>query len=206
MNQTIAVSGTGTASAPPTLAVVDIGVEVVDSSVATARAAAATDMAAVVASLRESGVADTRISTITYTINPEYDHGAGRRFVGYRVVNTVAAQIEDIDAVGDILDAATGAGGEHVVVRALRFQHQDPAGLEAEARTHAWDDTRNKARQLAELAGVVLGRVVAISEQPHQGGAPVPLRAMAVAAAGGAPIETGELAVTVSIHAEFEID
>lgn len=206
MNQTIAVSGTGTASAPPNLVVVDVGIEVLDPSVAAARATAATEMRALIASLRQLGVAETGIATTTYTINPEYDHGAGHRFLGYRVVNMVAAHIEDIDAVGDILEAATGAAAEHVVVRGLRFQHLDPSALEAEARSHAWTDTKKKASHLAELAGVVLGRVVAISEQPHHGGGPFPLRAMAAEAVGGAPIEAGELTVTVSIHAEFELD
>ncbi len=78
--------------------------------------------------------------------------------------------------------------------------------LEKEARSRAWQDASGKAKQLATLAGVEVGGVVAMSEQQHQRGPLPPMRAMAMETAAAAPIETGELAVAISIQVEFEID
>jgi uncharacterized protein len=205
MNQTISVSGIGTAAAPPDLAILDIGVEVLGRSVAQARATATNAMEAVIASLRDSEIADTKMKTTSYTINPEYDHRQGSRLTGFRVTNIIEIEIEDMVRLGEIIDVAAAAGSDHVIVRSLRFAHRDPGVLETEARSRAWLDASAKARQLAMLAGVEVGGVVAISEQHNQRG-PVPMRAMAMEAAAAVPIETGELAVTISIHVEFEID
>jgi hypothetical protein len=205
MNQTISVSGIGTAAAPPDLAILDIGVEVMAGSVAGARATAANAMEAVVASLRDSEIGDAKLKTTSYTIIPEYDHRQGSRLAGFRVTNIVEVEIEDMVRLGEIIDVAAAAGSEHVIVRSLRFAHRDVAALETEARSRAWQDASGKARQLAMLAGVEVGGVVAMSEQQHQRG-PVPMRAMAMETAAAAPIEAGELAVTISIHIDFEID
>ena len=205
MNNTIAVSGTGSAAAAPDLAIVEIGVDVLARSVAAARSAAATEMGAVVASLRNSGLQDADISTTSYNIHPEYDHRERRRLRGYRVSNMVEARIKDMDSVGETIDdAAAAAGSDHVVVQGLRFAHQDESALAADARTAAWADASAKAEQLAELAGVPLGSVVAVAEHRSHGGGP-PMRARAMEAAMAAPIEPGQLGVTISIEAEFSI-
>lgn len=205
MNQTIAVSGVGTAASAPDLAVLDIGVEVRARSIAAARAAASEAMEAVLDALREGGVADSGLTTTTYRIHADYDHRAGRRLQGYSVTNMVAAEIEDLDSLGSIIDSATEAGSEHIVVRGIHFAHRDPVALESEARSRAWQDAKRKAQQLAALGGVGLGDVVAMSEQRHAGGGPSPVRALAAEAAA-APVETGERAVTIAIQVEFEID
>ncbi len=204
MNHTISVTGNGSAAATPSLAIVDIGVEVLAKSVVAARSAAAADMGAVIESLRSNGLGDSDLVTTSYSINPEYDHRDGRRLRGYRVANMVEARIKALDSIGEIIDAAAGAGSEHAVVRGLRFVHEDESGLAATARASAWADAQAKAEQLAELAGVELGRVVAMSEQRGHGGGP-PMRAMAMESAMGAPIEAGELASIVAIHVEFAI-
>ncbi len=205
MNQTIAVTGTGSAAATPDLAVVDIGVDVLARSVVAARAAAATDMGAVIDSLRSSGIGDANLATTAYSINPEYDHRDGRRLRGYRVSNMVEAKIEDLDSLGEIIDAAAAAGSEHVVVRGQRFAHKDESDLAGRARTAAWADAKAKADQHAELGGMVRGPVVSVSEQSGFGGGP-PMRAMAMEAGMSTPMQAGELAVSVSIYVEFAIE
>ncbi len=202
MNHTVAVTGAGSASAAPDLVIVDIGVEVQATSVAAARSASSAEMSAVIASLRQSGLEDADLTTTAYTINPEYDHRDGRRLRGYRVANMVEARIKEIEAVGEIIDAAAGA--DHAVVRGLRFAHQDESGLATRARAAAWEDAKTKADQLAGLAGVELGPVVAMAEHRSHGGGP-PLRAMAMEAAVAPPIESGELAVNVTIEVEFSL-
>jgi uncharacterized protein YggE len=205
MSNTISVSGTGAASAAPNLAIVDLGVEVFGQSLAATRSKATAAMQAVTRSLRDSGLGDADLTTTGYSIKPEYDHRNGPRLRGYRVASTLQARIASADDAGGVIDSVVAAGGEHVVVRGLRFAHRDEAALAAAARTDAWRDARNKAEQLATLAGVTLGSAISISEQPGQLPGPMP-RMMAMEAAGAPPIETGELAVEVAIRVEFAID
>ena len=204
MRQTIAVTGIGVAAAAPDVALVEIGIDVMAKSVAAARDAAATGMQRIVDSLRSSGLRDADMTTTSYAVHPEYDHREGRRLRGYRVSNTVEARITELDSVGEIIDAAAAAGGDHVTVRGLRFSHSDDTALMATARVAAWSDAEAKAAQLAELAGVTLGRVVAMTEHRVPGG-PSPMRAMAMESAAAPPIEGGELGVSVSIDVEFAI-
>ncbi|MDJ0954541.1 MAG: SIMPL domain-containing protein [Acidimicrobiia bacterium] len=204
MSHTIAVTGTGVAAAAPDVAIVEIGIDVMAKSVSAARRAAATGMAAIIDSLRGNGLRDADMTTTSYAIHPEYDHRDGRRLRGYRVSNAVEARIADLDSVGEVLDAATVAGGDHVTVRGLRFSHSDDAALMAIARSAAWFDAERKAAQLAELAGVTLGGVVAMTEYRSHNG-PAPMRAMAVEATAATPIETGERGATVTIDVEFAI-
>lgn len=204
MNETIAVSGVGSASGPPDRAVVNIGVEVMARSVAEARSTAAADIGNVLESLRGNGLDDADLSTSSYSINPEYDHRDGRRLRGYRVSNVIEARVDQLDELGSIIDAAAQAGSDNTIVNGLRFLHQDDANLAATARAAAWQDARDKAEQLADLAGVGLGPVVAMSEMSQQGGMP-PMRAMAREAAMVTSIEAGELGVTVTLQVEFGI-
>ena len=205
MNKTISVSGAGSASAAPDLVIVELGVEVLGQSVALARTTAAAAMQAMVASLRGSGLGTGDLATSAYSINPEYDHRNGPRLRGYRALTTVQARIEDVDDAGSIVDAAVAAGGDHAVVRSLRFAHRDESALSSAARSAAWGDALGKAEQLAELAGVTLGSPVSISEQAAHAPGPMP-RMMAMEAAGAIPIEAGELAVAIAIEVEFAID
>ena len=204
MNETIAVTGAGSAAGPPDVAIVNIGVEVLAKSVASATAAAASDIASILESLRGNGLGDGDLSTTSYSINPEYDHREGRRLRGYRVSNLIEARVESLDKLGQIVDAAAQAGSDHTIVNGLRFLHKNPTELAALARSAAFDDARAKAIQLAELAGVGLGPVVSMSEQDHHGGGP-PLRAMAREAAMVTSIESGEMDVNVTLHVEFAI-
>ncbi len=203
MNETIAVTGTGSAAGRPDIAMVNIGVEVLARSVAEARAAAAADIGAVLESLRGSGLTDRELTTASYSINPEYDHRDGRRLRGYRVSNMIEAQVRDLDDLGAIIDAAAQAGSDNTIVNGLRFVHEDDADLAATARAAAWEDARAKAIQLADLAGVGLGPVVSMSEQ-GRGGMP-PMRAMAREEAMATSIEAGELGVSVTVYVEFGI-
>ena len=203
MNQ-ISVGGTGSAAAPPDVAIIDVGVDVVARSVAEARSVAATDSAQVLEALRSHGVASLDLVTTAMSIRPEYDHREGRRLRGYCVANSVEAKVRDMEAVGKAIDAVA-AVGDSIVINGIRFTHSDPAVLEKRAREAAWEQASRKATELAALSGVTLGPVIAIAEHSH-GGPPTPVRAMAREAAGVVtPIAGGKLAVSVTIDVQFSI-
>ena len=94
----------------------------------------------------------------------------------------------------------------HIIRDASDFKRVVERKMRERARAAAWANAERQARQLAELAGVALGRVHTISEQ--SGFAPVPMAAMAAkeqqsgAAIG---IEPGVVAVEVTLGVQWTI-
>lgn len=201
----ITVTGVGSAVAPPDVAIVTVGVEVMARSVAAARTQAATDGAAVIEALRSGGVGGSDTSTTAFSLHPEYDHRNGRQLRGYRVANTVEARVRNLDSLGQLIDSVIAAGGDNTVVNGIRFTHEDSTALDTVARTEAWQDARGKAAQLAELAGLELGKASFITEQTQPAPMP-PVRHAMLEATAATPIEAGELAVTVTITVGFAIN
>ena len=206
MKHTITVGATGEASAEPDITVIDLGVAVVRPTVAEATAEGAAAAHRLVDALVTAGVAADDIHTSRYSLQPEYDYsGSEPRLRGYRLANTVTAQVRDVAATGAVLDAATAAGGDATVVDGIRFSLGDSTALVSAARAAAWESARAKAAQLADLAGAALGAVLAINEGAGPAG-PRPLFAAAKMAAEAAPpILPGETSVSVSLTVTFAI-
>ena len=208
----IHVSGAGTASAKPDIAVLSLGVEGQARTVAEANAIAADAIAAVLAVLRGSGVADDDMKTQHFSIQPEYsfDRDTGvRTLTGYRVTNSLVVTLRDLDAVGSIIDGAAAAGGDATRINSIGFQVEDGVALEEEARTLALADAVAKADLFAEATGVSRGKLVFITEtsRPQFARTEVVMDIAAVAAAP-APTEilAGEFDVRVDVRAVFAID
>jgi uncharacterized protein YggE len=199
----IAVNGTGRVASRPDTAVVDIGVESRAAHLADATAEVDRRMRAVLVRVKELGVRDTDVRTTLYSIDPLADQrqpgDAGARIAGYRVSNVVQVRTREVAGVGRIVDAATAAGAN--VVRNVHFTIDDLSRAEAEARALAMQDAATRARQVAEAAGVRLGRLVSVTESPPFR----PVARMSLATAPG-PLEPGQLDVTVSVEARYAIE
>lgn len=202
----ITVTGTGEASAPPDLITVNLGVSVVDLTVAGAVAKAAEAARRLVASLASEGITGPDTATTAYNVAAEHDYSNNtRRLVGYRVNNTMSVKIRELDRAGEVIDRAIAAAGDSAVVNDLRFSIEDPRPLEREARDAAWADARAIAGQLADLAGRELGHAVTIMETSGAA-APFPaprMREMFAAADVSTPIEGGTTTVRVSVAVRF---
>lgn len=204
----IAVSGTGEVSGTPDTLTMTFGVSVLRDTVAQAVADAATVSNAVISSLEANGVAEEDIQTANFSIFPDFDYsGDQQRLRGYQVNNSVVAKIRDVDSAGQVIDAAATAGGDEVIVSGVSFSIDDDAELVAAARAKAWEDAEATARQLADLAGVVLGEPVTIAETLSSVPAPfVGTEELAFAAADATPIEPGQQQVAVTLTVRFAID
>ena len=211
-NTGIHVTGAGTASATPDIAVLSLGVEGQARTVAEANAIAADAIAAVLAVLRGSGVADDDMKTQHFSIQPQYsfnrDTGV-QTLTGYRVTNSLIVTLRDLDAVGSIIDAVAAAGGDATRINSIGFRVEDGVALEAEARRLALADAVAKADLFAEATGVSRGKLVFITEQSFQQFARTESVSLDAAIAGApAPTEilAGEFDVRVNVQAVFAID
>jgi uncharacterized protein YggE len=206
----ISVSGRGEVTGTPDTLTMSFGVRVLADSVSDAVAQAAEDADAVIAALRDAGVAEEDIQTTNYSIYPRYDwRNDTQVLLGYEVTNTVVAKIRDLESAGSTIDAVTAAGGDAVTVSGVSFSIEDNDELIEAAREVAWNDAEAKATQLASLSGVDLGEPTAISESFTSSGPPIPFEeAFAADAAGelATPIVPGEQLVAVTLQVQFAID
>ena len=102
----IHASGSGVASGEPDIAVISLGVEALRDSVSEARSDAASALGAVVAALREAGVAEDDIRTAYFSIDPRYEYlrDGEQELRGFQVTNTLNVTVRDLNATGDIVD------------------------------------------------------------------------------------------------------
>ncbi len=216
-NTGIWVTGQGETMAVPDIAELRLGVEARADTVSEAQTQASEAMHKVMVALKDNSVAEKDIQTQRFSIYPvtkwikERDE---EEVTGYRVTNVVLAKIREVDyesrpldyRVGLIIDAVAKAGGDFIRIQDISFSVDNPTQYYEEARSKAMEDAKNKANQLADLAGVKLGKASYISE----GTVYQPLSLDEFARGGMAPdqaspISPGELKVTVSVQVIYEI-
>ncbi len=204
------VSGTGEVAAVPDIATLYLGIEAQAETVAQAQSEAAEAMNAVMEALADNGVDEKDIQTRYFSIDQITRWDDDEIIViGYRVANTVTAKIREIDDTGAIIDAVAAAGGDLTRINSISFSIDDATVYYEEARAEAMADARAKAEQLAELAGVELGKPTYISEGTIY--YPVDYRdagAMVPAAEEGytTPISPGELEITLTVQVAYAIE
>ena len=205
--RTLSVSGSGTVSGRPDVAVVTLGVQTDAEEAAAALSQNSDQMQALVDALTGAGIAEKNIQTQVVRLQPQYqqsDSGSGStsELVGYRATNLVEVRVEELDTLGQILDAAVQAGGN--TIENISFEISDSTDLVTQAREAAWNDALAKAQQLADLAGAELGPVMTISETSR---APSPIieRAVAAQAAAPVPIQAGTQDVEVDISVTWTL-
>jgi uncharacterized protein YggE len=201
----IAVTGTGSVSMRPDLAVVTLGAEARRPGLADAVADVSQRMTAVLARLRALGIAERDVRTVTYAIEPRATSPrpdeAPPRITAYHVANVVQVKSRRLDGVAALVEAAVTAGAN--TVRGIAFTVEDPAAAQAEARTLAVRDAAARARRIADAAGVTLGEVLSITE----GGAvrPLPPRMTTMAMEAAGPVEPGQLEIVVTVETRYAI-
>jgi uncharacterized protein YggE len=201
----ITVVGKGEAKAAPDTASVQLGVQ---NEAETARQALTdnnTQMQAMIAKIKELGVADKDIQTSNINIYPRYDD-KGRDVLGYQVNNTVTVTIRNISQTGELLDKVVDAGANSVM--GITFMIDQPSKLEQTAREAAINDARARAEAMAQTSNSALGQVLSITE--NIGASPPPVYPMAAERAMAAdtamvPVQSGEQTINAQVQITFEL-
>lgn len=208
----IIVSGEGESTLAPDMAIVSLAVM---REAETARQALDENnsaMSAVIAAMKEAGIAARDLQTAGLQINPRYvypqnnDGEQQPRIVAYQVSNTLTVRVRDIAKVGEIIDQSVtlgvNQGGN------ISFVNDDSSAAMTEARKRAVQDAVARATTLAEAAGVGLGSVLEITEQSFAR-PPMPISAKAYrmeAASDAVPVEAGENSYRVQVNVTFELN
>lgn len=196
---TITTVGTGKVTGTPDVLTVTLGVETSAASAQEALAQNNTLAADVIEVLKTSGVDAADLKTSQLSVYPQYTDK--NVISGYTVSNMVTATLHDIAGAGALIDAAAAKAGDAVRVQQLGFSIDDDSALRAAARAEAVKQAQAQAQQLADAAGVPLGKLRSVTEV--SGSMPIMDYAAdaAMAASAAAPIEAGsqELGVTVQV-------
>ncbi|MDQ2789821.1 MAG: SIMPL domain-containing protein [Actinomycetota bacterium] len=200
----ITTRGLGTVTRTPDTVTVVIGVQTRGQSAKGALDANTGKAAALINLLKSKGVAAADLKTSQLSVSPTSDSATGR-ITGYEVTNQVTATLHDIGAAGGLIDAAGEAVGDAVRVQQLSFSIGDDSASRAQARADAVRQAQAHAKQIADAAGVKLGRIRSITEAAVNPPSPFGGE-RAPAAAAPVPIEPGTQDLTVMVEIVYAID
>lgn len=206
------VTGEGEVAAVPDIVDARLGIEAQAKTVERAQADAAEAMERVMTALKDNGVAEKDIQTEYFSIRDVTrwdDEDWEEVIIGYRVTNMVTAKIRDIEEAGSIIDAVVAAGGDLVRIDNISFSVDDPSPYYELAREKAMDDAKAKAVQLADAAGVSLGKPTYVSESTYMTSPIFPRAAVeaipAPAPAVETPISPGEMEIRATVQVAYAI-
>jgi len=197
----VTVTGEATVTVAPDMATIRIGVTGESKTAREASEDNAKKMTAVLAAMREAGIADRDVQTSRLSLQPHYDPNSGgtARLLGFQTTNQVTVKIHDIDKLPAILDRAIGAGANEM--SGLEFVVSNQSKLLDRARTEAIADAHRKAEIYASAAGAKVGHVVSISE----GSTPSPPIALQAMRAGAVPVAPGEQTLRAQVTVSYEL-
>ena len=202
---TISVTGTGSAIAKADEATVTLGVETQEETASEAVRVNAEKMNKVIEALKALGITEEQIRTVAYSVYPVYDKYDYNTVVGYRVINTIAVTITDMELIGEVIDTASENGANRIQGVSFGLSSESQAKLKREAYLNALEDAEEKAKLIAEKLNLTITGVLYVSEstyQPYQ-----PYREyFAVKGEASTPIIEGNLSVSVTVHVIYSFE
>jgi uncharacterized protein len=204
----IRVAGEGEASAAPDMATINSGVVTQADSAKAALDQNSTAMQKILATLKQHGIAEKDVQTANFHVNPVYKQspeGVTRpEVVAYQVQNQVRMRVRNLASLGEVLDALVQAGSNQI--HGISFDIGDSTGVLNEARSRAIRDAKTRAEVYAQAAGVQVGAVRQISEQPVNPPRPMYVGAEARGLAASVPIATGEQEYRVTVQVVYALE
>ncbi|MEK7144739.1 MAG: SIMPL domain-containing protein, partial [Patescibacteria group bacterium] len=215
---TITVQGTGQATLPPDVVRVSFTVQHTAATVAAAQEETVKQANEALAFVKEQGVAEKDIKTLSYNISPQYSYpnpcvsgmicptySGTPKITGYQVSESIQVTMRDLTKVGEMLGGLGKLGVQNV--NGPDFALDDStAGYDA-ARADAIDKAKMQATRLANQLGVRLGKIVNFSES--SGGYAYPmmygLGGAAESKSATPDVPAGENTYNASVSITYEI-
>ncbi len=175
---TISVNGKGEKLAKPDIATFSFTVTEKAKTVAEAQNAATTKTDAALKAIKEGGVEEKDIKTLSYNINPhyEYQNSSCTQYncpptksilTGYEVSQTIEVKVRDLTKAGTLFSSIGNVGVQNI--NGLNFTIDDVEKIKAEARAKAITEAKSKAEVIARQLGVSLIRVTSFSDSSNDG-------------------------------------
>jgi len=204
VERVVTVVGEATLAVTPDSAVLRVGVSTQGKTARDASDANARQMTAVLAALKEAGIAERDLRTSRLSLQPQYDNqnrSAPARLIGFQASNQVAVTVRDVGQVATVLDRAIGAGANEM--SGIDFVVSDQSKLLDKVRAAAMADAARKAELYAGAAGAKLGHALSISEE--NAASPVIFQGAMRAAAAPIPVAAGEQTLRLTVTVSYEL-
>ncbi|WP_140984711.1 SIMPL domain-containing protein [Asticcacaulis tiandongensis] len=210
---TLTLSETAEIKSSPDVAFITFGVQTEAKTAEEALRQNATKMNAVIAAVKQQGIAEKHIQTSGLNLNAVYDYPSSSTgpntpvLRGYQVSNQVSIRVEEPSRLGNAIDAVVKAGTNQI--NGISFGLKDPSKAEDQARLNATKTLTARAELYAQSLGLKVKRIVSLSENASYNAPPVmPQYRMVKAemAADSTPISGGEVSTSVTLNAVFELE
>lgn len=168
----------------------------------------------VIAAIKGLNIKDLKLKTSNYRVTPQRDYKARPpKINGYEVNNEIEVTMEGFapehlsNHVSRVVEKALESGSNNI--GHIQFYIKNKSGLEKKALAQATLEAIERAKTLAEAAGVKLKRIALLSTQPVY----TPPRAQMLRAAEmgsdagtvAPPMEIGESRIQVRVNIAYEI-
>ena len=207
----ITVTGMASREVVPDRARLSLGVANERPDADAAAQATAQAASAVLADIKTQGIAAKDIVT-SVELSPQFDikrDASGRieqqKLRGYLAIETIDVRIEDISKVGALTRALIAKGAN--TIGGVSFSYSRRKEALRELNGAALRDAVAEAHSYTDAAGLKLGRVLQIGEDPQSigGEADLPLRRAPPYMSVAFPMEPGSLRLTQNVTVIFEI-
>ena len=222
----ITVSADGEVSGDPDLAVIRFAIEARGDTAEEVRAELAADADALVEALQAEGIPDEDISTDRFRIRERIDRRRAERdgveheddltdeHRYYEGTHRYEVEVDDVERVGEVIDAAVSAGADDVGRVTFTLSDERREELREEALREALRNARSEAEVIAEEVNAEIVEVVLVDTSdgritPVRREAPVaddaPAGTPTPQQESGTTMEPGDVTVTVSVQAQYEM-
>lgn len=157
--------------------------------------------------LKNRGVAEKDIKTVSYNLFPEYDYQkTPPKITGFRLSTSYEIKTKDIDRVNELLDAASESGANTVGGITFEISEGVKKELFKKARVEAVAEAKERAQGLANASGISLGKIINVSESESGGPTPPIILERSLAEDSQKPVVApGETEIVISVFLSFEI-
>ena len=198
--KTISVSGTGTVSMSPDIGWFTASVVTQAGTAAQAEQQDNDAMSKVISALKNAGIADKDIQTVEFSLSPIYqdskDPGKMPILVGYSLRHSIRVTVNDVSALGKMLDLAISSGANDVSGVSFGLSDAKAQQAESQALDLAVKDANNRAKAIANAMGVNLVGPTSVSIGYYYAPVATNLRS----GAEQVPIMPGQLDYTVNVQ------
>ena len=206
----VVVTGRGEAFGKPDRAVVRLGAIAQAQKASDAQQQVNRQAKQVQEKLLELGIWEHAMQTVGLTLSPVYEHNEQRpgqveqRIIGYQATNTIQVQLEEMDKIGPIVDAALAAGANQL--EGVWFELKDDTAQRREAIQKAVAEAREKAIAIEQATGTQLTGIIEIVEGGVDVVRPMMMQRMAeFAAADATPIQPGQVRVEATVSIRYRL-
>jgi uncharacterized protein YggE len=208
----IFVSGTGEVMVSPDIARLSITLSEKAPTTKEAQNRTNIKLEEVLVALTEAGVQerDIQTSAITFTQDTEYDPERRRNeVIGQIVSQSLNIQFKALDEKPELLPTVLDVLGgiDNIRISNLLFDLEDPQSHYVTARKLAFEKAQQKAQELAEYAGLKLGKARKIVEQGSRDNLNIAFNTLSRAESannGGSQVPGGQITLQYTVEVDWE--